>query len=64
VIVTVNGEPAPVHSSVAAETVEVPPPKAKAAACVPAFPKASLAVLKLAGEVVQLVPSYSSVAAK
>jgi hypothetical protein len=38
------------------------PPKAKAAVCVPVPPKHPLVVDKLAGDVVQLVPSYSSVA--
>jgi hypothetical protein len=38
------------------------PPKAKAAACVPAPAKNSLAVFKPAGFVVQVEPSYSSVA--
>jgi hypothetical protein len=38
------------------------PPKAKAAVCVPAPAKATLAVFKLPGDVAQFVPSYSSVA--
>jgi hypothetical protein len=62
VIVTVNGEPAPVHSSVAVVKAVSKPPKANADACVPAPAKALLAVFKLPGEVAQLVPSYSSVA--
>jgi hypothetical protein len=62
VIVTVVGAPAPVYSSVAAE-IGSSPPKPKAEVCVPPAPAPlPLAVFKLAGEVVQLVPSYSSVA--
>jgi hypothetical protein len=62
VIVTVVGEPAPFHSSVAAEPVVCNPPNAKADACVPAPAKFDLAVDILAGDVDQLVQSYSSVA--
>jgi hypothetical protein len=65
VIVTVNGAPAPVHSSVAATLAgSVAPPNPNAAVCVPAPPNLFLAVAILAGEDVQLVPSYSSVAAE
>jgi hypothetical protein len=52
-----------VHSSVAAVTGGISPPKAKAAVCVPAPAKYLLAVFKLTGDVVQVDPSYSSVAA-
>ena len=61
-IVTVNGDPAPSHSSVAADGDGVLPPNAKARDLVPAPAKEALAVAKLTGDVVQLVPSYSSVA--
>jgi hypothetical protein len=61
VIVTVVGEPAPVHSSVAAEPVVCNPPNAKADACVPAPANKYLAVDILV-VLVQVVPSYCSVA--
>ena len=38
------------------------PPKPSAADCVPAPPSCILAVAKVAGDVVQLIPSHSSVA--
>jgi hypothetical protein len=51
-----------VYSSVAAVVGEILPPKPKAAVCVPAPDRESLAVFKLPGLDVQLFPSYSSVA--
>jgi hypothetical protein len=64
VIVTVVGEPAPVHSSVATVTAgEVSPPKAKADVCVPAPAKEILLYLNLQEiSCPSLEPSYSSVA--
>jgi hypothetical protein len=51
----------PSYSSVAPVTGG-PPPKAKAAVCIPAPAKACLAVFKPVGFEVQVEPSYSSVA--
>jgi hypothetical protein len=61
VIVTVV-MPAPVHSSVAAELAGSCPANPNADVCVPSPAKLRLAVFILTGEVVQLVPSYNSVA--
>ena len=51
------------YSSVKLDIGGVVPPKARAADVVPAPPKPDLAVARVAGLVVQLLPSYSSVAA-
>jgi hypothetical protein len=62
--VTVNGDPAPVHSSVAAVFGGgEPPPKAKAEVVCPAPPIAFLPVFK-SDVSVQLTPFHSSVNAE
>jgi hypothetical protein len=62
VIVFVCGEPAPSHSSVAADSVGLLPPNPNAAACVPAPANLCLQMVNTC-TVVQDVPLYSSVVA-
>ena len=52
----------PLYSSVAAESPGAAPPKAKAAACVPAPAKACLGVIMLEPPGLHTAPLYSSVA--